>query len=54
MVMKDTNINQNIKNKRWLSIERNNMKSEKMPYYNYKKLSSFLKICFFLRDGPKR
>ena len=38
MVMKDTKISQKMKNKTWLSIEKNIIESEKMLYYNYKKL----------------
>ena len=37
-----------MKNKNWLlSIDKNVIKGEKMPYYNYKKLFSFIKFGFF-------
>ena len=38
MVVNDTKIYQNIKNKSSLSIAENIVKWEKKPYYNYKKL----------------
>ena len=41
MVVKDIKIYQKMKNKSWLSIEKNVTKGEKTPYYNYKKLFSF-------------
>ena len=46
MVVKDTKIYYNIKNKSYLSIEKNIIKSEKTPYYNYKKLFSFRRFSF--------
>ena len=51
MVVKDTKISQKMKNKRWLSIEKNITKWEKSPYYNYKKLFSFKKFNLFLGVG---
>ena len=51
MVVKDTKISWKMKNKRWLSIEKNIIKWEKSPYYNYKKLFSFKKFCLFLGVG---
>ena len=51
MVVKDTKISQKMKNKRWLSIEKNITKWEKSPYYNYKKLFSFKKFSLFLGVG---
>ena len=38
-----------MKNKTWLSIEKYNIKWEKMPYHNYKKLFSFKNYRFFRR-----
>ena len=38
-------------NKIWLNIEKNIIKWEKTPYYNYKKLLSFRKFDFFLGLG---
>ena len=46
MVVKDTKIYNNMKNKSYLSIEKNIIKSEKTPYYNYKKLFSFRRFSF--------
>ena len=47
IVVKDTKISQKMKNKCWLSIEKNIIKQEVTPYYNYKKLLLFRKIGFF-------
>ena len=44
MVVSDTKNSQKIKNKSWLSIEKNITKREKTPCFNYKKLFSFGKI----------
>ena len=41
--MNDTKIYQKMKNKSLLSMEKNIMKQEKMPYYNYKELILFFK-----------
>ena len=38
MVVKDTKISQKIKNKSLFNVEKNIIKWEKKPYYNYKKL----------------
>ena len=41
--------------KGWLSIEKNVIKGDKMLYYNYQKLFSFSKNCFFwvsIRNFP--
>ena len=38
MVAKDTKISQKIKNKSLFNVEKNIIKWEKKPYYNYKKL----------------
>ena len=43
IVMNDTKIYQKMKNKSLLSMEKNIMKQEKMPYYNYKELILFFK-----------
>ena len=47
MVVKDTKIYNNMKNKSYLSIEKNIIKSEKTPYYNYKKLFHLEDLVFF-------
>ena len=49
MAVNDRKIYQKMKNKSWLSIEKNVTKWENIPYYNYKKLFSFIKLCFFLK-----
>ena len=46
MVVKDIKISQKMKTKSWLSIVKN-IKREKTPYYNYKKLFSFRKSDLF-------
>ena len=43
IVMNNTKIYQKMKNKSLLSMEKNIMKQEKMPYYNYKELILFFK-----------
>ena len=35
-----------MKNKSWLSIEKNIIKGDKTPYYNYKNVFSYRKIVF--------
>ena len=49
MVVNNTKMYQKIKKKSWLNLEKNMKKIEKSPCYNYKKLFSFRKFCFFLR-----
>ena len=51
MVVKDTKISHKLKNKSYLSIEKNIIKQEKAPYCNYKKLFSFRKFSFFFGLG---
>ena len=48
--MKDAKISQQMKNKSWLSIEKN-VKREKIPY-NYKELFIVENLVFCLRVGP--
>ena len=50
VVMKDAKISQQMKNKSWLSIEKN-VKREKTPY-NYKELFIVENLVFCLRVGP--
>ena len=49
IVMNDTKIYQNVKNKSLLSIEKNIIECEKM-YYNHMKVFKFRKFCFFIRN----
>ena len=49
MVMNDTKIYQNMKNKSFLSIEKNMIKWEKTPCYNLKKLFLFKKSTSILK-----
>ena len=51
MIVNDTKICQKMKNKSWLSIEKNIIKGEKTLYCNYKKLFSFRKFVFLLGLG---
>ena len=51
MVMNDTKIYHKMKNKSLLSIEKNIIKWEEMPYYNYKKLYSFRKSTIILKSN---
>ena len=48
MVMNHTKIYLKMKNKNWLSIEKNIIKG---VYYDYQKLFSFRKFSFSLRFG---
>ena len=43
MVVNETKMYQNMKNKSLWSIEKNIIKQEKTPYYNYKKLLYYFK-----------
>ena len=48
MVVNDTKIYRTMKKKSFFSIEKNVIKQEKTPYYNYKKLL-FLKVMKDIR-----
>ena len=50
IVLKDTKIYQTMKNKSLLNTEKNIIKWEKTPYYNYKKLFSFRKSKTILKS----
>ena len=50
MVVEDTKIYHNMKNKRCLSVE-NNIKGEKKSYDDFKEIFSIRKLLFFLRSG---
>ena len=45
-LVKGTKLYEKMKKKSWFSIDKIIIKSEKMPYYNYKKLFSFRKSVF--------
>ena len=51
MMVRDTKIYQNMKEKNWLSIEKNIMKWGKMPNYKYQKPFLFRKSGVFLGLG---
>ena len=49
MALSVTKISQKMKNKSFVSIEKNVKEREKTLYYNYKKLFDFRKFCFFIK-----
>ena len=53
MVIKDTKISQKIINKSLLSIENNIVERVKTLYFDYKKLFSFRRLCFFPRVNKR-
>ena len=53
MVIKDTKISQKIISKSLLSIENNIIEQVKTLYFDYKKLFSFRRFCFFLRVSKR-
>ena len=51
MVKNVTKITHKLKKINWLSIEKNILEWEKMPYYNYEKVFWLKKFCFFIRKS---